>query len=212
LASRQLVVADAMVLQGQAGSTKVRLEALGDENALGFSLSFDPTVLNYTSASLGVSAAGAVFYVNTNQLSLGRLGFALSLPTGGHFAAGTQEVVTVNFRAAAGAAGDYPVALTQTPVPREISDANAVALTTSYVNGLVTVNPPPLLKIGRAGQNIVLSWPLWSTNFVLEQSGGGLPPVGTWTNLPVTVGVSNNESSVTLPLDDAVRYFRLHLP
>ena len=97
-------------------------------------------------------------------------------------------------------------------MPRQVSDASALALSTSYINGTITVNPPPSLKIAQAEQKLILSWPLWATNFVLQQSGSGLSPSATWTNPPVTVGVSNNERVVTLPLDGTMKYFRLYQP
>jgi hypothetical protein len=136
----------------------------------------------------------------------------LSLGTGNHFTAGSQEVVKVNFLATATATGNYPVGLTQSPVPRQVSDANALTLDTSYLGGAITVNPPPSLKIARAGQNIVLSWPLWATNFLLQQSGSGLSPSATWTNLSGTVAVASGENVVTLPLNDAMMFFRLSRP
>ena len=40
--SRLLEVADTMVIQGLTGTVSVQLESQGDENAVGFSLSFDP--------------------------------------------------------------------------------------------------------------------------------------------------------------------------
>src|SRR6185369_15278717 len=120
------------------------------ENALGFSLSFDPATVIFTSAGLGAGAGGATLYANASQVAQGRLGFVLSLGSGSHFAAGTKEIVKVNFLAAAAASGNYPVSLTQSPVPRQVSDANASALTTSYIDGTIAVNPLPSLKIARA--------------------------------------------------------------
>ena len=109
----------------------------------------------------------------------------------------------------AATAGNHPVSLTQLPVPRQVSDANALALGTSYLDGAVTVNPLPALKIAQADQNLVLSWPLWATNFALQQSGGMVSPPVIWTNLTVTVGVSNDQNVVTLPVADVMKFFRL---
>lgn len=209
LLGRQLVVADAIVLQGEPGNVTVRLEAQGDENALGFSLAFDPAALSYTGVSLGAGAGGATLFVNSNQAAQGRLGFVLSLGTGSHFTPGSKELVNVNLLAAATASGNFPVSLTQVPVPRQVSDAKAIALSAIYINGAITVNPPPSLKIAQADQNLVLSWPLWATHFALQQSAGGPLSTATWTNMSVTVGVSNNENVVTLPMDDVMKFFRL---
>ena len=51
--SRQAEVADTVLVQGQTGAACVNLEAQGDENALGFSLAFDPAALSFTGATLG---------------------------------------------------------------------------------------------------------------------------------------------------------------
>ena len=207
LTGRQLVVTDAMWLQGKSGTVSVQLAAQGDENAVGFSLSFDPGTLSYTSATLGKGAAGATLFVNASQAAQGRLGFVLSLGTGSQFPAGTAELLKVNL--VGPNSGSYPVALSQVPVPRQVSDANAAALNTGYIGGMVTVNPPPTLNIAQWDQNLVLSWPLWATNFGLQQSGEMVSPSATWTNLSAPVGVSNNQNVVTLPRSDALKFFRL---
>jgi hypothetical protein len=68
------------------------------------------------------------------------------------------------------------------------------------------------LKIAAADQSVVLSWPLWATNFALQQSGDATSPAAIWANVPGTVGVTNNENALALPLDDAVKFFRLRRP
>src|SRR5262249_59940915 len=77
-----------VVRVGQAGgapggqvSVPIELVAQGDENALGFSLSFDPAVLGNPQAGLGGDASGATLNTNTSQVGGGRLGVALSLPS-----------------------------------------------------------------------------------------------------------------------------------
>ncbi|MCX6923139.1 MAG: immunoglobulin domain-containing protein, partial [Verrucomicrobia bacterium] len=65
--SRLLAVTDTMLVQGMTGTVPVKLEAQGNENAVGFSLSFDPAVLSYVSASLGSDSSGATLFVNGSQ-------------------------------------------------------------------------------------------------------------------------------------------------
>jgi hypothetical protein len=108
-------------------------------------------------------------------------------------------------------AGNYPVSLAQSPVPRQVSDANAVALNTSYINGTITVNPFPSLKISQAGQNIRLSWPLWATNFALQMAQDPFPQVA-WTNVSGTIGISNAEHVIMLPINDGMKFYRLSSP
>jgi hypothetical protein len=86
----------------------------------------------------------------------------------------------------------------------------AVTLVADFVNGTVTISPPPSLNIVRSGSNLTLTWPSWATNFVLQQAET-LAPAG-WTNLAVTIGNSNGESVVNLPMSGAARFFRLIQP
>ena len=172
-----------MVIQGLAGTVSVMLESQGDENAIGFSLSFDPGAFTYESASLGSAGSGATLFANASQASAGRLGFVLALGTGSSFAAGTREVVKVNLRSTAAAAGNYTVAFESQPVPCELSDASAQRLAADYVNGTITVNPLPSLRIALSGTNITLAWPLWAANFGLQAAEGGVSPAAPWTNL-----------------------------
>ena len=211
-ASRLLSVGQSVLVPGQTAALPVTLSAQGNENAMGVSLAFDPTRVNFTGAVLGADAAGATLYLNTNQVGSGQLGLALALGTGGSFAPGTRELVRLYFLATSFSSGSSSVSPTDQPVPREICDANALALPASYANGTITINLRPSLRIARSGQNVTLAWPLWATNFGLQVASGRLPPSAAWTNLPATPILSNNEASVTLPQAGTNRYYRLHYP
>src|ERR1019366_2480551 len=132
--SRLLEVADTMVIQGLTGTASVQLESQGDENAVGFSLLFDPAAMNYVSASLGSAGNGVTLIVNDSQAGAGRLGFVLGLGTRRSFASGTRELVKVTFRAAAPAKGNCTVSFANQPVPCEVSGTNALPLAAGYVN------------------------------------------------------------------------------
>jgi len=207
--TRQVRVANINLLQGQSGTISVYLDAQGDENALGFSLAFDPAVLAYLSVSVGAAAPGATLDINTNQALAGRAAFLLALPVGSSFTAGTQEILKLNLGAAPSAAGGYPVALGDQPIVRQVVDSTATPLVTTYVNGSVTVNPPPALTAVRFQQNINLSWPLWATNFVLQEADGTLLPPLTWSNVPAGLTITNNVAVVTLPISGTTKFYRL---
>jgi hypothetical protein len=209
LASRKVTVSDGMLLPGQMVTVSLNLEAQGDENALGLSLSFDPAVLTYVDTSLGGGATGAAFNVNASQAGAGWLGFALALDTGSSFTAGAKEVVKVTFKAASSAASSTSLSLTDQLVPRQVSDSNAEALATSYVGSTIIVNPLPSLSIARSGQNVTLRWESWATNFVLQGAAEVALPGVTWSNLVVSPSVSNNQNVVTLPLSGTSRLYRL---
>jgi hypothetical protein len=207
-----LEVADTMVLRGLTGTASVQLESLGDENALGFSLLFDPAAVNYVSASVGSASNGVTLFVNDSQAGAGRLGFVLGLGTGQSFVSGTRELVRVTFRAAAPNQGNCVVSFSDQPVPCEVSGTNALRLDADYVNGTITANPLPSLSIGRSGEDITLAWPLWATNFGLQAAEGGLPPTVPWTNLVVVPTLTSNRAIVTVPLAATNKVYRLHQP
>ena len=110
-------------------SYAIEIEAQGVENALGFSLSFDPSALRDPRIRLIGNPAGAAIQVNDRYAAQGRLGVALILPPGQMLPAGNRQLAIVTFapvEAAKASAiriefGDYPV-------PREAANAEADAL------------------------------------------------------------------------------------
>ncbi|MEO7300301.1 MAG: immunoglobulin domain-containing protein [Verrucomicrobiota bacterium] len=192
---------------GQTHFVFVRLVAQGDENAMGLSLSFDPTLLTFVSATTGGNASGALLNVNTNSVSAGRVGAALSLSVGSKFAIGTQEVIKLTFAAAPYATGSTPLTFGDSPVFREVSDSAANSLPASYNNASLMLSiPGPLLTIARSPEGIVLSWPSSATNFALESSS----PFGTnWSGVAPSLTTNGQTISTTLPMADQQRWFRL---
>jgi hypothetical protein len=204
---REISVTNGMLLPSQTtAAVGVQLKAVGDENALGFSLSFDPAKLAYSSATLGSGAAGATWNVNASQAATGKLGIVLALSTGNSFAAGTHEVVKLNFSAATTAPCDAALTLTDQPVPRQVSSPGATVLPASYVNGTMAVNPQPGLGIGRANENVLLSWPGWGSNYVLQASG---TLSGGWTNVGAAASLINSQLVVTQAQGTEAVFYRL---
>jgi hypothetical protein len=209
---RYLVVGDARLFGDQPGTVSVILQAQGNENALSFSLTFDPTALNYMDAFLGNAARDATLYVNSARAASGQLGVVLALPPRGHFAAGNQEVIQLRFGANSLFAGTSPVRLNDEPVPLEVVDAGAIALATEYVSGSIQVNSAPTLQIGRSSQGVSLTWPSSATNFVIQEASTLRGPSLDWTNLPAVVMSTNSENMVTVPLKPSPRFYRLYRP
>lgn len=129
--------------RGSPGSTvnvPIELVAQGDENALGFSLTFDTAILSNPQAALGSGAAGASLNANTSQTAQGRLGLALALPTGQTFAAGTRQIIVVTFTIAAStSATGTTINFGDQPIPREIVNPSANPLPATYTAGTVTL-------------------------------------------------------------------------
>jgi hypothetical protein len=198
------------VTQGSSFSISLILSAQGNENAAAFSLSFEPTAVLFNSAALGVDASGATMYVNAAQAGSGKIAFALALPTGWTFSSGNRELVRLNFTALTN--GGFSPVFSDNPVPREISDPGANALAVSYANAAVALANPPNLSISRLGINILLKWPSWGSNYVLQQATGTIPPPGLWTNLAVSPTVNGDQLQIALPINRGASFYRLSTP
>jgi hypothetical protein len=197
-------------LSGQAGhniNVPVILHALGDENALGFSISFDPALLDFTSAEAGTGAAGASFNRNATAAGRGKVGVVVAQSPGGLFSAGTQQVAMLQFAIKQGATNSTAIAFNDTPVMREVSDAAANVLSTSYIDGQVGITPLPVLRIGQQGASVVISWPASSGAFLL-QSADTLS-AASWDAIALDITTNGSIAAVAVPATNAHRYFRL---
>lgn len=138
--ARAIRAVNASFERGQNGTLTLELDAQGNENALGFSLSFDPAQLRFVSAIPGNGATGMTLNVNTNDAANGRIGIALALSTGQAFAAGTRQLMVVTFTALSSGNGPTTaITLGDQPVSREIVDAAANSLTANWAAATVTL-------------------------------------------------------------------------
>jgi len=138
--ARSVRVSNVTATRGSNVSIPIILLSEGDENALGFSLTFDPAILGNPQSVLGKDAVGAQFFPNGLQQAQGRYGIVLALPTGQRFSAGAREIAVVTFAVNANAtAATTTIAFGDQPVVREIVNPNAVALGANYTSGLVTL-------------------------------------------------------------------------
>ena len=140
--SRRVKLDSALGFAGGLITVPVSIDALGGENALAFSIAFDPTVLTYQSFS-NVSVAGTNLYLilNTSSLAQGRLGIMLGLMHGAPFTAGSNRLASLVFRAVSGltAACSNTLAFTNSPIEREIVSTDAAPLPAHYLNAQITV-------------------------------------------------------------------------
>ena len=92
---------------------------------------------------------------------------------------------------------------------RQVVDPAAIALASDFINGSLVINSQPTLSITHDIQNVMLSWPLWATNFTLQEATSGSVSSLNWTNVSATIGVINNEAAVTLPVTGTTKLYRL---
>jgi hypothetical protein len=207
--SRFLRAANATLVRGHSGEIFIELLGLGDENAIGFSINFDPGQLAYVAAEAGVAASGTTLNVNTNQITSGRLGFALALLPGGVFPPGTNQIIRITLLSgASGLTTNSILAFGDTPVVREISSITATVLPAEDENGIVTLLPPPPL---------FSSFSLLGGQFQMTLTGnsGEIYDIEVSSNLAVWVpllSLTNTTGTITFteiaPTNPTQRYYR----
>ncbi len=155
----------------------VSLYGQGNENALSFSLGFDPARLTYRGETAGAGAVGASLMVNTNQLASGRVGYVFAKPYGQHFAAGSNELLRLRFQLSSTPA-DTTVAFTNTPVVVEVVDDTATPLCVDTSNSVVSITPLFLPGIVAQPQSVTVQ-PITNiaTNVTISVNATGSPPL-----------------------------------
>jgi hypothetical protein len=188
-------------------SVAVELVAQGDENALSFSVTFDPALVHFTSASLGSGASGAALIQNTTLAGSGNLGFVVGLFPPATFAAGTQQLVRLNF-ASVSYSNNAALAFSASPVPQGLADSSANVLPANFQNATLTVGGSnwPTLSIGQVGSNLTLSWPSSAAMLGLQVASS---PAGPWSNATVTTITNGSSLVVSYPLSTNTEFFRL---
>jgi hypothetical protein len=202
-------IAGGIGVKGLNVTVPVTLQSQGNENAVGFSVNFDPTLLKYVSATKGSSDASATLLVNSNQASSGIVGVILALQSGNNFTNGTQpEIAKLTFTALDTTTNGI-VKFTNGPVLLAISDSAATELAAIYSNNMVTINPPPTLAPSLSSTNAIFSWPIWGGGFNLQGTGDLTQP---WTNVFYTAQTNGLNIIITLPIPTQGGYFRLQHP
>ena len=202
--TREVRVVGAGSTAGSTVGVPIELVSLGNENAIGFSLNFNPAVLSSPVVALGTGASGATLNVNANEAASGRVGIALAFSSGLTFAAGTRQMVLVTFAIAGNApAGTTPITFGNAPVAQEISDVTANILTAAYTPGTVTIqqaNPAPTLS--SLSPNAALAG---SGTFTLSVTGTNFVNTSAirWNGSPrTTTFVSGTQLTALIPATD----------
>ncbi len=143
MAASSIRVVDQTIRSGVTSDVTIQMDAGGNENAVGFSLQFDPARLTFEGVSLGGGVSGAQLIVNSNQAASGRVGVLVGVSPGQTFPSGSMSLVRVSFRGGP-TAGNVSLSFVDGPVFREVSDAAARSVAASFSGGTVTVSVKPV--------------------------------------------------------------------
>jgi hypothetical protein len=201
---------------GPSGSVTelvVTLNGVGGENALGFSLGFDPRRWRYCGSVLAAGAQGTTLLVNARGADAGRVGIALALSPGEVFGAGWKDLLMVQFAALGDPSPGPLVRFMSEPIGFEVVSAEAEALPAAWGNGTsdaaTEVWPEAGLRLSLSGSGqLTVAWPLTLVGGILETSTS-VGPEAVWspvTRLAREIEISN---TVSIEATGSTRFYRL---
>lgn len=141
--ARHLALSTLTAAPGQLATLPVTLTAQGGEQALSFTVTVDPTLLEYRYARLGPAGKNAALQLQPSRTNNGHLGAALSWPAGAPLSRGPHTVLLVTYRIRPTAQGRTRLSFTDTVLPLELVDASAHALPLLPQAGWVQIKPRP---------------------------------------------------------------------
>jgi hypothetical protein len=203
--TRTLQIGSIAAQRGQTVSVPVQLVCITNENAVGLTVSFDTNQLKLTGITMG-SAMITGSKTNINYNRPGRLGMVVAMPPGKSLAAGTNQVLVLQFTTSANASGQTALLLDDSVVIRQVADKTANALAANYVNGAVMLPPQPTLTTAMTGANLQLTWPVSTGTFQVQSADS---PLGPWTNATLTITTNGANATVTVTATNQQQYFRL---
>ena len=178
----------------------VELEAQGDEVAVGFTLNFATTALsNPANIALGSGASGASLTTNTSQANQGRLGIVIDKDPNQPFAAGTRQLVTIEFEVAANAPQTTTISFGNNPVASEVVNGNAEPLPTNFTAAQISLSvpttpPPP------AGSVLITEFRLRGVQGALDE----FIELYNNTDSPISVGTADGSNGWAIATSDGV--------
>ncbi len=161
LPARSLRVSNAEVERGEQVMLPIFFESEGNENAIAFSLQFDPGVFNFVAFELSPSLPeGIISFVNDREGAAGRLGVLLGMSPEEAFPAGIHEVLVLILEAQPeGRSVESMILFSPVPVKPSASDIQANTLATFYQPGKVSVigEDPVVSSPGGSGSSGVVN-------------------------------------------------------
>ncbi|MFN7930993.1 MAG: hypothetical protein U0Y68_24315, partial [Blastocatellia bacterium] len=147
---------------GNTLNLSLEYEAVGNENAFGFSVNFDPAVLGSPAAAIGSGMSGGTLLFNSLQAAQGKLGFAIALASPNTVAAGVRQLATLSFTILK-VGVNTQLSYGNQPVGIEIVGADTSILPapdTSTPLGVAINNPVPTLTTVEPGIALVNTGPI----------------------------------------------------
>jgi hypothetical protein len=150
----------------------VRMDSDGDETGVGFTLNFNPSdVANPGNIVLGADSSGSSLTTNTSQP--GKIGIMIDRAPGSPWAAGSNELVRIEFDIVNNAATETPIAFTSDIIKTETVDGMALGLTTSFNSGNVILYAPTAAGVSVSGRVVDKSGrPVPNTTITITGGGG----------------------------------------
>jgi hypothetical protein len=196
-----------------AMAVTVSLRAVGNENAVGFSLNFEASTLRLRTVEAGQALGSGAFVVNDTEAAQGRVGVVAALPTQQSLARGEHVVATLHFMILGETSPVAPEFATG-PVAIEVANVEAESLPLTLVKTAVRdltdevaagVSP---LRIVSSDDGLALSWPLELRGARLEFTDDLAS--GNWQPVELEPIVSGDDQMVRLAVSgEGMRFFRL---
>ncbi|MDX2039904.1 MAG: kelch repeat-containing protein [Acidobacteriota bacterium] len=128
------------------------LDATGEENAVGFSLTFDRTKWRIVSVTRGTDAENAMFNVSNLKIADNSVGVGVALKAGQTWQFGERQLAVINFAPVAENSGELnELAFADFPIAREVVSEKASPLLAGFkVNGVEQLSVTPSVDFGLA--------------------------------------------------------------
>jgi len=92
---------------------------------------------------------------------------------------------------------------------RSLTETEVQSIYNAGSAGKCVTTQLPSLQVAASGSDLVVSWPLWVTNFTLQESSVLTGDGTTWTNTTASVVITQGQNTVTLPMNAGPKWYRL---
>ena len=140
-ADRVIHLGAATLAVGQMREIPVLFTASGQENAVGFSVTYDPAELTFVEAVKGAGGQQASLLANGRSAQGGQIGVVVALNAASRFPAGPVELVRLRFVATGSPGTSASLAFGDAPVVREVATSFAEPLPASWQGASFSVTP-----------------------------------------------------------------------